>query len=803
MPDCRLRFAPVSFRRKRAARKRGRDRGSLHGPSSLDYDGSSTVGLEHVAGDDHLHHLARAFGDAVAALLPPHLLDRKIGGERDATVDLHALVGGFERHFVGVIFGHVGVLARLFALIEARRGLIDEEPRGLQFDEHVGQHPLHRLPVGERLAEGRTLLGIGSRHFDASLGDAERTRTVLDAADIEPLLAVAHAFAFRADAVARRHAHIVEHDLPRLVAHHGFIAGPELHTRRIHIHDEAGNAAARALCVVGRDHELHEIGVTGSCDEALDAADKVVIAVAHGDGAHAAGIGAGVGLGLREAGLLLSAQQRQQVLLLHLALEGVENAACGRTGNALAARRYGDGARELFPYHGAREDRHAAAAIFRRHVELPDAELPGAALEALEIFRLDLFAVGSLPLDRDQLVVDEAPQRGFEDSQLFRQFEIHCLYAPSASSRHNTRTSTATTLVSAPAGFGALDRRSRAGLLALTISGLISMSFIFARRSRKKRPSASAAASSAARSAAGCPRKPDRRRANFRPSTIVLTSWAVTGSRRNAASAASSTARRPSRRVAAVRRAGRRARRRWPRCPTPSPARGSRRCARRAARPAPKRRAPRPPLAPRRDFAGRAPRRRPRSCAECRASESSARPGSRCARPRPPLRQHLRRRDFWAARCRSARASPRALPAKGRWAGPSAAWAARGLGARRETTSRRARGWSVRCPAGRGIRRLPARRGDRRPPAGSRGRSPPPACRSWSRAAAAERRHPTSRPCAAWARPRQPYRYWDRGRRSRRFWRRLPASRECRRRAGFSARSPPASSAGAPLWSRR
>src|SRR6516162_8037111 len=55
------------------------------------------------------------------------------------------------------------------------------------------------------------------------------------------------------------------------VAHHGFIAGPELHTRRIHIHDEAGNTAARALGAVGRDHELHEIGVTGAGDEALDA----------------------------------------------------------------------------------------------------------------------------------------------------------------------------------------------------------------------------------------------------------------------------------------------------------------------------------------------------------------------------------------------------------------------------------------------------------------------------------------------------------------------------------------------------
>src|SRR6266702_4980016 len=347
--------------------------------------------------------------------------------------------------------------------------------------------------------------------------------------DIEPLLAEAHAFAFRPDAVARRHAHIVEHDFPRLVAHHGFIAGPELHARRIHIHDEAGNAAARALCAVGRDHELHEIGVTGAGDEAFDAVDQVVIAVAHGDGAHAAGVRAGVGLGLREAGLLLSAQQRQQVLLLHLALQRVEDAARGWTGNALAARRYGDGAGELLPYHGAREDRHAAAAIFRRNVELPDAQLLGAPLEAFEIVRLDLFAVGGLPLDRDQLVVDETPQGGFEDSQLFRQFEIHCLYAPSASSRHNTRTSTATALVSAPAGVDALDCRSRTGpgLSALTISGLISMSFILARWSRKKRPSASAAASNAARSAAGCPRNPDRRWANFRPSIMVLTSRAV------------------------------------------------------------------------------------------------------------------------------------------------------------------------------------------------------------------------------------------------------------------------------------
>src|SRR5262249_60096564 len=127
---------------------------------------------------------------------------------------------------------------------------------------------------------------------------------------------------------------------------------------------------------------------------------------------------------LREASFLLSAQQRKQVLPLHVALGRVGHGARGWAGNALAAGRYGDGARALFPYHGAREGRHAAAAVFRRHVELPDAELLGAPLEPLEILRLDFFSVSGLALDRDQLIVDEAPQRGLEDSQLFRQFEI-------------------------------------------------------------------------------------------------------------------------------------------------------------------------------------------------------------------------------------------------------------------------------------------------------------------------------------------------------------------------------------------
>src|SRR4051812_4323436 len=65
--------------------------------------------LQHVASNDHLHHLGRPLGDAEAALLAPEFLDRQIGGERDAAMDLHAAVGDTKRHLVGVGFRDIGL----------------------------------------------------------------------------------------------------------------------------------------------------------------------------------------------------------------------------------------------------------------------------------------------------------------------------------------------------------------------------------------------------------------------------------------------------------------------------------------------------------------------------------------------------------------------------------------------------------------------------------------------------------------------------------------------------------------------
>ena len=113
---------------------------------------------------------------------------------------------------------------------------------------------------------------------------------MLDAAGAQPFLRKLEASAFAADEVLGRDAHVIEHDLPRPVAHHGLVGGAELYARRVHVDEKAGNAAMRALRAVGRRHQLEEMRLVGAGDEPFGAVDDVMIAVAHRGGAHAAGI---------------------------------------------------------------------------------------------------------------------------------------------------------------------------------------------------------------------------------------------------------------------------------------------------------------------------------------------------------------------------------------------------------------------------------------------------------------------------------------------------------------------------------
>ena len=89
---------------------------------------------------------------------------------------------------------------------------------------------------------------------------------------------------FAANHVLGGNADIVEDDFPGLVAHHRLVLCAEFYAGRIHIDEEAGYAALRALRTIRRDHELNEISLACASDETLGAVDDITIAFANGSG---------------------------------------------------------------------------------------------------------------------------------------------------------------------------------------------------------------------------------------------------------------------------------------------------------------------------------------------------------------------------------------------------------------------------------------------------------------------------------------------------------------------------------------
>ena len=62
------------------------------------------------------------------------------------------------------------------AALGAGGGGVDHQPRGLDLHRHVGEHELHALEVGDRLAELLALLDVGDRRVERALRDADGLR---------------------------------------------------------------------------------------------------------------------------------------------------------------------------------------------------------------------------------------------------------------------------------------------------------------------------------------------------------------------------------------------------------------------------------------------------------------------------------------------------------------------------------------------------------------------------------------------------------------------------------------------------
>src|SRR4051812_45587137 len=133
----------------------------------------SLIEFEDFAGEGRADDFGRPAGDQVAARAPPHGLDRQLVREAGGAVELHAAVRGFEAELGAEDLRHEGVVPAGDALVGLPGGAVHQQLAGLIFGVEIGDCELHRLALGERLAEGHALLRELADHLEAALGDAE------------------------------------------------------------------------------------------------------------------------------------------------------------------------------------------------------------------------------------------------------------------------------------------------------------------------------------------------------------------------------------------------------------------------------------------------------------------------------------------------------------------------------------------------------------------------------------------------------------------------------------------------------
>ena len=212
-------------------------------------------------------------------------------------MDTHGLGRELEGGLAGEQLGHPGldVAAQPGHLALGR--VAGEEAGRLQPGGHVGQLELDGLVLGDGLAEGGPLLGVGQRGVEGGAGHAHRPRGDVDASDLEHPEDLGQAPARLADEVGRRHPVVrVRHldGLDPLVAElaHVLAHGDPLEGRPgVLLHDEGGDP------LFGAGGQGHQAGPFPVGDPCLGAVHHVHVPVPFGAAGDVAGVAAGIGLG--------------------------------------------------------------------------------------------------------------------------------------------------------------------------------------------------------------------------------------------------------------------------------------------------------------------------------------------------------------------------------------------------------------------------------------------------------------------------------------------------------------------------
>jgi hypothetical protein len=345
-------------------------------------------------------------------------------------VDLHGLVGGLDREAPALELGLGGGQGEVGALVLEIGGLVDEQPGGLDLGRHVRELALDRLELRDRPTERASLLGVGERLVERSLGQTHAHRGDTDPADVEHVQELAKPASARAEQILRRHATVREGERARI---RGIPAHLPVGLSRLVAGGAVGDDQVRDLTLVCRalaaaavlsatraghrgDHHHARYIRAGVGDELLGAVDDPLAILERRASARVAGVRAGFGLGQPEgAESLAAAQSRHPLLLLLLGPEQVDRLGSERGVGAERDRHRGVHARQLLDRErvGERVAPGAAVLLGKRdphQVELAQAadDLVGEGVGAVELLcdRADLL-LGELtdgPLQQAVLV---------------------------------------------------------------------------------------------------------------------------------------------------------------------------------------------------------------------------------------------------------------------------------------------------------------------------------------------------------------------------------------------------------------
>ena len=293
----------------------------------------------------------------------------------------------------------------------------------------LGKLELGVLEVEDRLAEGLALLDVVDSQRQRPLDHGDRRGADLQALLRQLLHQLDEALAFLvAEQVGRRHAHVIEEQLRRVVRLEPDLVEVAAALEAFDLvgldHDQRG--ALGALRRIGLGHHDDQVGKLAVGDEGLGTVDAVLVAVLLGARLDALQVGAGTRLGHGDGPDQFAGRHPRQPLLLLFLRAVVEDVGCddgiverdAETVDADMADRLDDGA--------LMRERAARTAILLRHGGAQQAVvaglLPAGAVEDLGLLegvvvRRDLLAEEALRhvVEHGDVVAHPAGLRQFQD----------------------------------------------------------------------------------------------------------------------------------------------------------------------------------------------------------------------------------------------------------------------------------------------------------------------------------------------------------------------------------------------------